>query len=104
MNKVLVKNNQYYVVKTTEETPRFLVRENKNSDTKGLPVWKYYFSTNPAKAIKCEDLFIADIMLDDYKKQINDELKDRYGFKVIFDDSAFETVLMVVSYQIGVAE
>lgn len=99
MNKVLVKNNEYYIVKTPDN--KFLVRENTNNNLHDLPTWHYYLSTNPSKAIKCEDSYIAQVMLDDYIRQIKREIAARYGSFVTIDKSAFAIAQMVVSYQIG---
>lgn len=99
MNKVLVKNNEYYIVKTSDN--KFLVRENTNKSLGELPQWHYYLSSNPSKAIKCEDSYIAGVMLDDYISQIKDEIAEKYGSFVSIDRSAFAIAQMVVSYQIG---
>lgn len=98
MNKVLVKNNQYYIVKADD---KFLARENKNSDVRGLPEWHYYLTSDPAKCVKCEDSFVAEVILEDYKEQVCKEIESQYGSFIKIDNSAFVIVQMVVSYQIG---
>lgn len=106
MNKVLVKNDQRYIVETCGNKPKFLVRENLNKDLTQAPNWYYYFSENPAKAVKCGDTFVAEIMLDDYKKQVKKEIRDKYtdvDLKVEFK-TVFHIAPMVISYQIGADE